>query len=137
MELTNEQNKYILDWAQAKLDAMPDSEYGGDWWDSIIDNEIGLSCDINIWDDENDDNMFGVVTVTAYPLSGDKDAWEVDYSVFTRVGTIDLPIRSYVGVSCGICGDPMEGKYDGDIPTRFNESEVAHLRCVYEMEKSL
>lgn len=137
MELTNEQNKYILDWAQAKFDAMPVGEYGGDWWDAIIDDEIGLCHDINIWDDENDDG-FGVTTVTAYPLSVD-EAGELgaNYSVFVRVGTIDQPIRLYVDLSCDLCGDPMGGKYDGDIPTRYgDDGEVAHLRCVYEMEKA-
>jgi hypothetical protein len=138
MELTNEQKKYILDWAQAKFDAMPIGEYGGDWWDAIIDDEIGLCHDINIWDDENWTLGTGVATVTAYPLSVD-EAGELgaNHSVFVRVGTIDQPVHFYVDSSCDICGDPMGGKYDGDIPTRYNNDEVAHLRCVYEMEKAL
>ena len=137
MELTNEQKKYILDWAQAKFDAMPIGEYGGDWWDAIIDDEIGLCHDINIWDDTDDDDL-GFVSVTAYPLSADESGYlTADCSIFITVGTIDLPVHSYVDFSCDICGDPMGGKYDGDIPTRYNNDEVAHLRCVYEMEKAL
>lgn len=135
MELTNEQSKYILDWAQAQFDAMPDGEYGGDWWGSIIDSDAGMYYDINIYDYTYSDGITKII-VTAYSLSEGKDGWEVDYSVFVRVGTIDLPTRFYVGLSCDLCGDPMEGKYDGDIPTRFSESEVGHLRCVYEMEKA-
>jgi hypothetical protein len=138
MELTNEQNKYILDWAQAKFDAMPIGEYGGDWWDAIIDDEIGLCHDINIWDDTDDGNL-GFVSVTVYPLSVDENGYlGTDCSNFITVGTIKQPAHFYLDSSCDICGDPMGGKYDGDIPTRYgDDDEVAHLRCVYEMEKAL
>ncbi|MFN9903108.1 MAG: hypothetical protein ACK55Z_30925 [bacterium] len=117
----------ILAWAQEQLDAMPEGEYGGDWWGAFSDE-----WDINIWDSQ----QLGSVSydqptrVTAYPMTVDG---RTDHGSFVSIGFIQEPADWYFDHSCGECGEPMRGKGDGTRPTRYPHG-YAHGQCVYEYE---
>jgi hypothetical protein len=109
----------ILDWAQAQLDTMPRSEYGGDWWGAYDDE-----WDINIWDaDQYGCAHYGEpLRVTAYPI-------DYPQSEFVTIGFIREPAEWHYDESCNECGEPMTGKGDGSRPTRYADG-YAHGWCI-------
>jgi hypothetical protein len=117
----------ILAWAQAQLDAIPQGEYGGDWWGAYNDE-----WDINIWDSEELGNASydQPTRVTAYAMTSDG---QTDHSNFVGIGFIREPADWYYDHSCNECGEPMTGKGDGTRPTRYADG-YAHGQCAYESE---
>jgi hypothetical protein len=117
----------ILTWAQAQLDTIPQSEYGGDWWSAYNDE-----WDINIWDSEELGNASydQPTRVTAYAMTSDG---ETDHSNFVSIGFIREPAEWYLDHSCGECGEPMSGKGEGQRPTRYADG-YAHGQCAFEAE---
>jgi hypothetical protein len=116
----------ILTWAQAQLDTMPQSEYGGDWWSAYNDE-----WDINIWDSEELGNASydQPTRVTAYAMTDG----QTDHSNFVSIGFIREPAEWYLDHSCGECGEPMSGKGEGQRPTRYADG-YAHGQCAFEAE---
>ena len=120
----------ILAWAQAQLDAIPQGEYGGDWWGAYNDE-----WDINIWDSEELGNASydQPTRVTAYAMTSDG---QTDHSNFVGIGFIREPADWYYDHSCNECGEPMTGKGDGTRPTRYADG-YAHGQCVLDLENFL
>jgi hypothetical protein len=116
----------ILTWAQAQLDTIPQSEYGGDWWGAYNDE-----WDVNIWDSEELGNASydQPTRVTAYAMTDG----QTDHSNFVSIGFIREPAEWYLDHSCDECGEPMSGKGEGQRPTRYADG-YAHGQCAFEAE---